>query len=202
MGFSTILDILASVIIGGILLTIVLRLSDSAAEKTYNFSGELSLQQNLVTIAQIMESDFRKIGYSKDWVSWKMHPSYETPITEADSSSIKFYADINNDGVMDVIHYYLGPVSELASTPNPRDRFLYRVVNSEAPVGVNLGVTEFFMNYFDALGTPLTLPIIAPSLIASMEINIKVENVQAYDEKYSSAFWRQIRLAARNLQYR
>jgi hypothetical protein len=202
MGFSTILDILASVIIGGILLTIVLRLSDSAAEKTYNYSGELSLQQNLVTIAQIMESDFRKIGYSKDWESWRANPLYDKPIIEADSSSLKFYADINNDGVMDVIHYYLGPVSELASTPNPRDRFLYRVVNSEAPVGVNLGVTEFFMTYFDALGTPLTLPIIEPSLISSMEINIKVENVQAYDEKYSSAFWRQIRLAARNLKYR
>lgn len=199
MGFSTILDILASVIMGGMLLTIVLRLSDSAAEKTHNYSGELSLQQNLVTIAQILENDFRKMGYCKDWEKF---PDPTKAIAEADTSSIKFYADINSDGNMDSIRYYLGPVSELSNTPNPRDRFLYRVVNTETPVGVNLGVTEFFMIFFDALGDSLHFPISEPSLINSYEINIRVESVYAYDEKYSSAFWRQIRLVARNLRNR
>ena len=61
MGFTTILDILASIIIGGILMMITWRLSDAATEKTYNNSGELSLQQNLATVAQILENDFRKI---------------------------------------------------------------------------------------------------------------------------------------------
>lgn len=199
MGFSTIIDILASVIMGGMLLTIVLRLSDSAAEKTYNYSGELSLQQNLVTIAQILENDFRKMGYCKDWEKF---PDPTKAIAAADTSSIKFYADINSDGNMDSIQYYLGPVSELSGTPNPRDRFLYRVVNTETPVGVNLGVTEFYMIYFDALGDSLHFPIAQPSLINSYEINIKVESVYAYDDKYSSAFWRQIRLVARNLRNR
>ncbi|MCH7770863.1 MAG: hypothetical protein IIA49_07590 [Bacteroidetes bacterium] len=59
MGFSTILDILGSIIIGGIIMSIVFRLSDAAAEKTYNNSGELALQQNLSTVAQIIENDFR-----------------------------------------------------------------------------------------------------------------------------------------------
>lgn len=199
MGFSTILDILASIIMGGILLTTVLRLSDSSAEKTYNYSGELSLQQNLVVIAQILENDFRKMGYCKDWVKF---PDPTKSIASVDTSSIKFYADIDNDGNMDSISYYLGPVSELSSTPNPRDRFLYRVVNTETPVGVNLGVTEFNMKFFDALGVPLTFPITQPSLISSYEINIRVESVYAYDERYSSAFWRQIRLVARNLRNR
>ena len=199
MGFSTILDILASVIMGGMLLIIVLRLSDSAAEKTHNYSGELSLQQNLVTIAQILENDFRKMGYCKDWEKF---PDPTKSIAAADTSSIKFYADINSDGNMDSILYYLGPVSELSGTPNPRDRFLYRVVNTETPVGVNLGVTEFFMIFFDALGDTLLFPITQPSLINSYEINIRVESVYAYDDKYSSAFWRQIRLVARNLRNR
>ena len=199
MGFSTILDILASVIMGGLLLTTVLRLSDSSAEKTYNFSGELSLQQNLVVIAQILENDFRKMGYCRDWEKF---PDPTKSIASVDTSSIKFYADIDNDGNMDSIMYYLGPVSELSSTPNPRDRFLYRVVNTETPVGVNLGVTEFNMKFFDALGVPLTFPITQPSLISSYEINIRVESVYAYDERYSSAFWRQIRLVARNLRNR
>jgi len=199
MGFSTIMDILASVIMGGMLLTIVLRLSDSAAEKTYNYSGELSLQQNLVTIAQILETDFRKMGYCKDWEKF---PDPTQAIIEADSSSIKFFADIDNNGNMEIVHYYLGPTSDLQHTPNPRDRFLYRVVNNETPVGVNLGVTEFYMIFFDALGDSLHFPITHPTLINSYEINIRVESVYAYDEKYSSAFWRQIRLVARNLKNR
>ncbi len=36
-----------------------------------------------------------------------------------------------------------GPVSELTETPNPRDKYLYRIENDEAPIGTNLGVTQF-----------------------------------------------------------
>ena len=61
MGFTTILDILGSIIIGGILMIIAWRLSEAATERTFNNSGELSMQQNLATIAQIIENDFRKI---------------------------------------------------------------------------------------------------------------------------------------------
>jgi hypothetical protein len=35
-----------------------------------------------------------------------------------------------------------------------------------------------------------------------MQIDIRVENVAAYDEEYRYAFWRQIRLASRNLDNR
>ncbi|MCL6493506.1 MAG: hypothetical protein K6T54_01875 [Ignavibacterium sp.] len=199
MGYSTILDILASIVMGGILLTTVLRLSDSAAEKTYNYSGELSLQQNLATIAQIIEYDFRKMGYC---ANWQKFPDPSKAIAQADSSSIKFYTDVNNDGNIDSIRYYLGPTSELSSTPNPRDRLLYRVVNTDVPTEVNLGVTQFYLIYFDALGDTVPLPITNPGIISSYEINVRVESIYAYDEQYSSAYWRQIRLVARNLKNR
>lgn len=199
MGYSTILDILASMVMGGILLTTVLRLSDSAVEKTYNYSGELSLQQNLATIAQIIEYDFRKIGYCANWLNF---PDPSKAIAQADSSSIKFYTDVNNDGNIDSIRYYLGPTSELSGTPNPRDRFLYRVVNTDVPTEVNLGITQFYLIYFDAFGDTVPLPITNPGIISSFEINVRVESVYAYDEQYSSAYWRQIRLAARNLKNR
>lgn len=39
MGFTTILDILGSVIIGGVLMSIAFRFSDSITERTYNNSG-------------------------------------------------------------------------------------------------------------------------------------------------------------------
>ena len=197
MGFSTLIDILGSTIMGGLLLIIVLRLNNTASEKTTNYGGELSLQQNIVTIAQIMEYDFRKMGYCRDWQKF---PDPTKSIVQATTTSIKFYADIDDNGSMDTISYYLGGL--LTSTPNPNDRYFYRAINSQPPAAINLGVTQFFMKYFDALGDTLNQPIAEPSLINSYEINIQVETVYAYEENYSSAFWKQIRLLARNLRNR
>lgn len=199
MGFSTILDILGSIIIGGIIMSIVFRLSDAAAEKTYNNSGELALQQNLSTVAQIIENDFRKIGYCADW---NKLPDPSKAILFVDTSAIKFLTDIEADGELDSIFIYLGSTSELLATENPRDRILYRVINDEAPVQSNLGITQFYMVYYDVLGDTIYLPILNNGEISSIEINLTVENVAAYDENYSKAYWRQIRMVARNIKNR
>ncbi len=203
MGFNVLLDILGSIIIGGMLMLILFRLSDSATENAFNYTGELSSQQNLAVVVQILESDFRKIGYCADW---EKIPDPSKSIIEADSNKIKFISDILPDGApdgnIDTVMYYLGPTSELSSTPNPRDRLLYRVLDNKSDGGVNLGITEFKLVYFDALGDTLPFPITFPGAITSMEINIAVENTAGYDNKYSSVFWRQIRLAARNLRNR
>lgn len=199
MGFSTILDIIGSMIIGGILLSITARLNDAATSKVYNNGAELSLQENMAVVAYILETDFRKIGFCSDWNKF---PDPSKAIVYADESSIKYLTDIDSDTNMDSIRYYLGPTSELLSTPNPRDRMLYRVVNNEAPQTSNLGVTQFRLVYFDALGDTIAPPITIPGLINSIEINLALETVAAYDTAYSSAFWRQIRLVARNLRNR
>lgn len=199
MGTSVILDILGSTVIGGILMMNLFQINGNAIENNYTGNGELIAQTNLSTTVQILEIDFRKIGYCADW---EQIPIPTQAIISADSSSIKFLTDVDSDGIVDTMHYYLGPTSELLSTPNPRDRFLYRVVNSEVPAGVNLGVTQFNLTFFDVLGNPISFPIAVPGEIYTMQIDITVEDVSAYDEKYSSAFWRQIRLAAKNLRNR
>lgn len=199
MGFTTLLDILGSVIIGGVMMTIAYRFSDTITEKTYNHSGELTIQQNLAVVAQSIEYDFRKIGYCKNW---NLLPDPTKAILNADTSSIRFYTDIDNDGDVDSIRYYLGPTSELPNSANPRDRLLYRVLNNESPKSANLGVTQFYMVYFDALGDTISTPIGVNGGIVSIEINLTVENTDAYDQNYSKAFWRQIRMVSRNLKNR
>ena len=199
MGFATILDILGSMIIGGILMMIAFRLSDASTERTYNYSGELALQQNLKTIVEIIEYDFRKIGYCD------VPGSLPDTIVYADANRIDFYTDLkplNGVANIDLLHYYLGPTSECSATPNPRDRILYRVENSQTPKPSNLGVTQFRMVYMDALGDTLSTPVADPSLIKTIEINIAVESVAAYDTLYSQAIWRQIRMASRNISAR
>ncbi len=199
MGSTTILDIIGSVIIGGFILLILYRTNASATENTYNNGSDLIVQEDITTIVEILENDFRKIGYCEDWTKI---PDPTKSIIYADSSSIKFLTDTQNNGTVDTLYYYLGPTSDLPNTPNPNDRILYRQIDSNPPQGISLGVTEFNMLYFGALGDTLSLPIATPGAIASMQITIRVENSAAYNNKYEDAFWRQIRLAARNLRNR
>jgi len=222
MGTTVILDVIGSMIIGGILLLTLFRMNDTATRNTYNFSGELTLQENLVATVEVLEYDFRKIGYCEDPL--ELPNPEENSILFADTSEIKFltdlmvppYDDPQGDGILDTIQYYLGPPSGLSGTPNPNDRMLYRVVNG-VPTGVNLGITYFKIRYFrdslTALGSttlaeilPTQLPKIyvpgTPTGITALQIDIKVENTAAYDEgnnPYRQAFWRQIRLSSRNL---
>lgn len=208
MGFSTLIDILGSTLIGGMLLLILLRLNDSGVQNTYMYGGELIVQQNLVDAVKLLEYDFRKIGFCADW---KKLPDPLKYIVYADSNKIKYLTDVDSDGNVDTMTYFTGPTSELLNTPNPRDMLLYRVVNGATPKGSNLGVTEFNLVYYDNFGNILPCPVASPSLIQKMQINIRVEDVYGYDtdnvnknnsEMYANAFWRQIRLVARNLRNR
>ncbi|MEG8947890.1 hypothetical protein [Rosettibacter firmus] len=212
MGFSTLIDILGSTIIGGLLLLILLRMNDTAVENNYLFSGEKIVQQNLLDIVRLIEYDFTKIGYCKDWTKI---PDPAKAIISATDTSISFLTDVavsqgnlEGDGVPDTLKYYLGTKEELSSTPNPNDRILYRVVNNQTARGSNLGVTQFKLTYFDALGDtlhPNEMPASPPLGICTIQIDVAVENPAAYGDDYSSerkVIWRQIRLAARNLKTR
>jgi len=196
MGTNVILDIIGSILIAGILMLSIFRLQNSATEDLYRGTGNLTAQTNLAQVVQILETDFRRIGYCADWTQI---PVPTEAILYADSISIKYLTDVDGNGLLDTMHYYFDPTTDISATPNPRDRYLYRVGKGEAPVDVNMGVTQFKMEFFNALGTKLNFPIADPREIFSMQIDITVEDVSAYDEKYQTVFWRQIRMAARNL---
>ena len=202
MGFSTIIDIIGSSMIGGLLLLILLRLNDTAVANSYHYNGELIIQKNLVEVVKLLEFDLRKIGYCSDWEAL---PDPAQSILAVDSNSITYLTDLptttqpNGDGIVDTLSYYLGDASELSGTPNPNDRMLYRKVNSETPLGANLGVTKFDFIFYDTFGSEISFPITEPGEIQSMQIDFAIEDVYAFDNEYRRVFWRQIRLAARNL---
>ena len=209
MGFSSLLDILGSTIIGGLLLMILMRMNATAVQNNYLYSGEQIVQQNIVEVVKLLEYDFRKIGYCSVWTNI---PDPAKAIIQADSNSISFLTDIvtssypYGDGVVDTLKYYLSSKSVLSSTPNPNDMILYRVINHDAVAGSNLGVTQFKLTFFDANGTIITaMPENPPLGIASIQIDIAVENPAAYGNDYSAekkVIWRQIRLATRNFMLR
>jgi len=135
------LDVIGAAILGGIvvLLTIGinLRISMSSSE---TLNSTLT-QRDAVESSQILEYDFYKIGYRI--------PGEKIAI--ADSTTIKYYADVNDDGTADTISYYVGTTAEMSSTMNPNDKPLYRIQNSEPPY-ISSVVTEFRLAYLDSAG--------------------------------------------------
>lgn len=199
MGFSVMLDIIGATIIGGLLMLTIFRLTAKGQEAQITYGNDKSLQSEMVNVGRIIEEDFRKIGYCADPTKVSDTTKF---VISADSSSLKFMSDFDRNGTKDYIHYYLGPTSELAGTVNPRDRILYRVINGGTPFIVSTHTTNFYIKYFDALHQTLTTPVGAPTLIAFMEVSFQLEDAEAYNQQYSSAYWEQIRLTSRNLAKR
>ena len=214
MGAQVIIDIVGSFILFGWLLLTTIRMGVANSENMQTYGGELLVQENLVEVTKLLEYDFRKIGFCMEP---NRIPDPTRAIVLADSTRLKFLTDVDltgsgPDGNVDSIYYFLGPVSELSTTMNPRDRLLYRVVNGETPKGSNLGVTSFRFRYFDSMGNEIGLPITGNDLqrIQTIQISLIVENVVAgelvetapINTQYSSAFWQQMRLSSRNYRNR
>lgn len=202
MGFSTLIDIIGATIIGGILLIMVNKLNERAIETNIVYGSDKLLQMEVVQLADLLESDFRRIGYCED--PSKVSDSTQI-IISADTSQIKFITDTNRDGNLDTLQYYVSDTLALNMTKNPRDRILFRKHQdypNEQILNVSSNITHFYLRYFDALNVELSSPVASPSLISYMEISFKVEDSEAYDEQYSEAYWQQVRLTSRNLRKR
>jgi hypothetical protein len=199
MGFSTLIDIMGATIIGGILLIMINNLNERAIGNNITYGSDKLLQMEVVQLADMIETDFRKIGYCED--PTKVKDSMNV-ILSADTSQIKFITDLNRDGNLDTLEYYVSSTAVLSNTKNPRDRILYRKFSAypyEKSLNISSNITHFYLRYFDALNFELSSPVTTPGLIAYMEISFKVEDSDAYDEQYSEAYWQQVRLTSRNL---
>ncbi len=196
MGSTALLDIIGSMLVGGLLLLSALRMNDQATQNTYHMQENLTVQQNMTSIIESIQWDFRKIGYCKDPKQIK-DPKYF--ILYGDSNQIVFRADIYNDGTIDTVRWYLGGY---IAGPNPRIRDLCRQVNSEPVLHANLGVTQFSLKYFDVCDS-LMPTVIAPqaSIPQLVELTVKVEPTASYNRAYTEnfAYWRQTRLVSRNM---
>jgi hypothetical protein len=174
---NTFLDIAGSFIIGGLLLLAVLNSYTNVNQYALESSMDLSVQGNLSEWVQIVQHDFRKIGYRVGNPGWA--------IQTCDSTSIIFKADIDNNGVVDSVTYYLGLPNQVSGTENPRDRALYRVVDGQQTGGA-LGLTDFQLRYYDMTGNVTW----TPSAVKAVEIFMQVESPFPLDTTYVWSSWR------------
>lgn len=198
MGYSSLLDVLGSIILGGLLLLTLIRLNANAIENNFVYGSDAVVQRNLVDAAVILENELRKIGYCANIADTTDVSKY---IIIADSNRVKFLADLDRNGKYDTVFYYLGTNSEQSATPNPSDRILYRKVNSAAASPLSYGVTQFSLIYFNALDDTMSFPT-NPAAVKSMQVSFRIEDESAYNNNYSSAYWRLLRMSSRNLKKR
>ena len=142
---NVLIDLIGSSFIGGILLLLILKLNLYSQNTSISSDSELRIQQNAKTLAEIINYDLRKVGYNYN----------NTAIVTADSNKIKFYADMNEPGTagygtMDLVEYFLSSPLKAASTTNPKDVVLTRVLNgSDTLSGPSLGLVKLVFSYYD-----------------------------------------------------
>ena len=176
------LDVAGSFVIGGIVIlafvNLNLSISSSASENLY--SG--IMQRGITSAADLIEYDFYKIGYRNTG----------NKIEIADSNEIKFYSDINNDGVSDEIHYFLGDAESFTETSNPNDFLLSREKNKETPAA-SIAVVDFKLTYYDSLGQKIDYTLLTSQSerdkIKTLRIRMKCESADMIDNHYEAVEW-------------
>jgi hypothetical protein len=202
---ADILDLVSSTIIGGMMFLIITTANDIAAETTSTYNGDALVQEMLITQAQCMEGEFRNMGYG-------IPPGQQT-ILSASDSAIVFLSDLNRDGLIDTVRYWVGPTWELLSTQNEYDCLLHRQINNEHELAIGT-VTTFILRYITTTGALLPTPVASDQLteIHEVELTMEVQDPYAMTRQagqvgagersalYSSSYWQQTRLASQNLR--
>ena len=180
------LDLIGSFIIGGTLLLAVLNLNATLVDSSYQSTLDLMVQQNLNVLGELIRYDFCKIGFGVT------DPT--TAILLADPAEITFQTDIDRDGDVDTLRYYISEPAAATSTLNPEDRLLYRVINGAPAEGDAWGVTEFQLRYLDADGSETG----DLGSIKAVEVSLTLQGVYPYGkivvegvekDRYSQTAW-------------
>jgi len=149
---NILLDLMGSSLIAGILFLLIFKMNMYSSNANYYSDNELKLQQNVKTLAEVINYDLRKIGYKYDG----------TAIVTAEPHRIQFYADMDapgtfGHGVTDFVEYYLGDSTEATGTANQRDKVLYRIINHTDTIGgPTLGLVDFKLSYLNGKGQVTT----------------------------------------------
>jgi len=181
---NIILDLMGSTIIGGLILSMLINFNMFQSNSIISSDSELHLQQNAKTLAEILNHDFRKIGYRYD----------NTAFVEADSERISFYSDIDRDSTVELVTYMLGDTTEVSGTTNPRDRILRRIVDNDTISGPSLGLTKAKFSYFNGSGVETT----TLSEIQYVKAELWIETIEKVKDGYPFTYW-ELTINPRNL---
>ena len=185
---NTILDLLGATIIGGIVLMLILNLNIYSGRVKYSSDIDLQLQGNAKTLAEILDSDLRKVGYK--------HSS--GAITYADSNKFSFYSDIDGNGSVNDVTLCTSDPAAVPATPNPHDRILYRIVDNDTSKGPSLGLTRLKFTYMKLNGSETTILDSIKYIKAEIWLESPVKVSYQDSLSYLNSYW-EVTVNPRNL---
>ena len=162
-----VLDIAASLAIRAAIILVILQLNVSLNQTLTYKTATANIRENLATTVTIMETDLRQAGYG---ISTSI-------FLTSNASDVKFRADLQNDGTIDTVRFYLSG-SEI-----------YRAKNSETPVRIALGVTQLAFTYYTSTGATTTTASAVKSVkgAISMEENFTITGMGDGETRRPSA---------------
>ncbi len=166
-------------------MLIVVGFEDNVSSVTHQITFDKSSQEAIVSIVEMIDHDFLKIGYMKQAPRFKAG--------SLDSTQIAWYSDHDNNGSIDSISYYLGDIQTASTTTNPNIRKLYRKINNGNPLEVSWGIVHFNLTYYDSSMAQLNYGQInnlsVLNKIRGIKVELRVESQYKYSENYGSTYW-------------
>lgn len=189
---SSLLDVIGSVLIFGIVMLMALQLNVFTLEKNTQAAFR-SMNQETITgsesfvgLGGTLESDLVKIG-GGDIIS----PS----IMIADSTQLNFRADIDGNGTVDSVRYYITTPGSIPPGGNPNLKYFYRRQNTESGNAGWVGVSSLNFAYLDGMGRTISTPVLAGALssIRSVRVKLMVEGKTRLktdtDTSFAASYW-------------
>ena len=176
---DTIIDLLSAFVIAGFVMLGITNLNIYSSQIRFKSNSNLKLSLDAKTLSDIIENDFRKIGFGYSGIS----------IITALSNEIKFIADVDSNGVIDTLSYFLSDSTEVLNTENPNDKILYRVINSDTSKGPSLGITDIKFSYKAIDGTTTTVLGNIKYITAEIWVESPVVVNEEQQSKYLFTYW-------------
>ena len=181
---NTVLDILGSVIIGGLVFLMVSNLNMYSSTTKFASDSELRLQQSAKSLAEVVENDLRKIGYKNSGVS----------IINATQQKLTFLSDIDSTGTVDNVTLTVSDSTKLPNTQNPHDIIYYRIVNNDTLKCSSYGLTSLKFSYKNEFGYTTT----NVDSIKYVKAEIWLQSPEKVDSSYAKTYW-EITVSPRNI---
>ncbi|MCX6120516.1 MAG: hypothetical protein NTX44_02715 [Ignavibacteriales bacterium] len=152
-------DIIQSYIIKGVIILIILQAMLLLQNLLYQHTEKAALEGELSTASFTFSSEMRQAGYN----------SSATPFTIAETSRVEIVGDIDNNGSVEQVRYYLAPM------PTSTKFFLMRTVNGGTPFTAGKNFRKFYLTYYDSTGhtTSDLTKIKSISVLATIENDAK-----------------------------
>jgi hypothetical protein len=167
-------DIIQSYIIKGAIILVILQSMLLLQNLLYQHTEKAVLEEELSTASYTFSSDMRQAGYNS-----------ATAFTIAETSRVKIFGDIDNNGTADVVRYYLDPM------PSSTKFNLERTVNGGAPITVGRNFRKFYLTYYDSVGITIPVPasLVYLAKIKSISVLAIMENDEQFYGDYLRSSW-------------